>query len=135
MSAALALQEAVYKRLKDSTALASKISEVYDGFPDQEKNPSKFPFITIGDANSVPFNSYQHAGEEVYFDIHIWSRYRGFKEGLEITGIVQSLFNQQEIDVEEFGTVSSFLESTDTMRDTDGITRHIILRYRFIIQY
>jgi hypothetical protein len=135
MSAALALQEAVYKRLKDSAALSAKISEVHDGFPNQETNPSKFPFITIGDANSVPFNSFQHPGEEVYFDIHIWSRYKGFKEGLEITGIVQSLFNQQEMEVTDFGRVSIFLESTDTMRDTDGITRHIILRYRFIIQY
>jgi hypothetical protein len=31
--------------------------------------------------------------------------------------------------------VASFFDSSETLRDIDGLTRHLILRYRFLIQY
>jgi hypothetical protein len=135
MAAGLALQKAVFDKLNNDPALSSKISEVFDGFPDFEKTPVKFPFITIGDSNSNPFTSFEHMGEEVYFNIHVWSRYKGFKEGLEITADIHRLLAHQELSVDEFGQVGCFFESSDTTRDTDGITRHLILRYRFLIQH
>jgi hypothetical protein len=135
MAAALALQKAVFDTLTDDATLTSKVSEVFDGFPDFEKTPVKFPFITIGDSNSNSFTAFEHMGEEVFFNIHIWSRYKGFKEGLEITADVQRLLAQKEITVDGFGDVGCFFESSDTTRDVDGITRHIILRYRFLIQH
>lgn len=135
MAAGLALQKAVFDKLNGDADLTSKVSEVFDGFPDFEKTPVKFPFITIGDSNSNPFVAFEHMGEEVFFNIHIWSRYKGFKEGLEITADIQRLLAQQELEVEDFGQVSCFFDSSDTLRDVDGITRHIILRYRFLIQH
>lgn len=135
MSAALALQEAVYNTLINDTSLSAKVSSVYDGFPDQQKNTVKFPFISLGDTNSVPFTHFEHMGEEIYMSIHIWSRYKGFKEGQDIAGDVQRLFAQQEIEVTGFGTVPCFFETADTIRDSDGITRQLQLRYRFKIQY
>lgn len=135
MGAALALQQAVFERLTGDTALMAKVSEVYDGFPDLERNPAKFPFITIGDTNSNSFNTFEHMGEEVFFSIHIWSRYKGYKEGLEITGDIQRLLPQQTLEVSGFGDVPCYFDSSDTMRDVDGITRHIILRYKFHIQH
>jgi hypothetical protein len=135
MGAQLALQQAVYELLTDDPQLSSKVSEVYDGFPDLEKNPAKFPFITIGDTNSNPFTAFEHMGEEVFFTIHIWSRYKGFKEALEITADIQRLLAQQELTVDGFGQVASYFDSSDTMRDVDGITRHVVLRYRLLIQY
>lgn len=135
MGAALALQQSVYELMTGDTSLMAKVSQVYDGFPDLEKNPAIFPFITFGDTNSNSFVTFEHPGEEVFFTIHIWSRYKGFKEGLEITADIQRLLAQQDVTVDGFGQVASYFDSSDTMRDVDGITRHIILRYRFQIQY
>lgn len=135
MAAALSIHKTVYELLTSDASLSSKVSEIYDGFPNLEQTPAKFPFITFGDSNSNPFTTFEHAGEEIFFTIHIWSRYKGFKETLEITSDIQRLLSQQDIEVEGLGVVGCFFDSSDTMRDVDGITRHVILRYRFLIQY
>ncbi len=131
MSAPLAIQEAVFGLLSNDALLIAKISGVYDSHPE----PQKFPYITIGDGYSVPFVSFDHMGEELYINVHIWSRYKGFKEGQEISADVQRLLAQKHIDVPDFGSVACFFDATETIRDTDGITRHLILRYRLLIQY
>jgi hypothetical protein len=135
MSAALNIHKTVFDLLTGDASLSSKVSEIYDGFPNLQETPVKFPFITFGDSNSNQFASFDHPGEEVFFTIHIWSRYKGYKEALDITADIQRLLNQQDIDVDEFGKVGCFFDTSDTMRDVDGITRHVILRYRFMIQY
>ena len=135
MSAGLAIQQTVYEILTADVPLTSKISKVYDGFPDLSKEAVKFPFISIGDTNSNPFVQFEHMGEEIFMTIHIWSRYKGYKEGQQIVGDVQRLLAQQELTVDGFGAVSSYFDSSDTMRDEDGITRHLMVRYRFQIQY
>lgn len=131
MSAGLAIQQSVYQLLRNDNLLKAKISGVYDGFPDHEK----FPYITIGDTNSTPFVTYGHMGEELYMTVHIWSRYKGFKQGQEIVKDVQRLLAQQHLTASGYGTVASYFDSSDTMREDDGITRHLMLRYRFQIQH
>ena len=131
MATGLALQQTVYQLLNSDPQLKAKISGVYDGFPKH----TNFPFITLGDSNSNPFVTFGHLGEELYMTIHVWSRYKGYKEGLQIVADIQRLLGQQNIYVSGFGTVGSFFDSSDTLREEDGITRHLMLRYRFIIQH
>lgn len=131
MSAQLAIQQTIYELLSADTELTGKIGGIYDGFPQHEP----FPYITLGDGTSTPFATFEHMGEEVFINIHIWSRYKGFKEGLEISRDIHRMLSQQNIQVADFGTVGSYFDSSDTLRDPDGITRHFILRYKFIIQH
>lgn len=130
MSAQLSIQETVFNLLDSDAELNLKIKGVYDAHP----NPQEFPYITIGDGYSNSYSTFDRPGEEVFFNIHIWSRYKGFKEGQEISADVHRLLSQQHIDVGDFGTVACFFEASETLRDVDGITRHIILRYRLLIQ-
>lgn len=131
MSAQLAIQQQIFELLGGDSSLSAIISGVFDSHPD----PQKFPYITIGDGYSNDYTSFDRMGEEVFFDIHVWSRYKGFKEAQEITGHINRLLAQQNIEVDGFGTVGCYFNTSDTLRDPDGITRHIILRFRLLIQY
>jgi hypothetical protein len=130
MSAQLAIQEMFYDLLKNDAQLSSKISGVFDAHPE----PQKFPYITIGDGYSNQFTTFNRMGEEVFFNVHVWSRYKGFKEGHEISSDIFRLLAQQHLDIPSFGSVACFFESSETLRDIDGITRHLILRFRLLIQ-
>lgn len=131
MSAQLAIQEAVFTLLESDSGLSSKISGVFDAHPEIKK----FPYITIGDGYSNPMTTFDRMGEEVFFNVHVWSRYKGFKESQDISSDVQRLLAQKDISVTNYGVVGCFFDSSETLRDIDGITRHVILRYRFQIQY
>lgn len=131
MSAQLAIQEAVYDLLTNDALLTLKVSGVFDSHPE----PQRFPYITIGDGYSNDFLAFERMGEEVFFNVHIWSRYKGFKESHEIAADVNRLLAQQHVDVGSFGEVPCFFDASETLRDVDGITRHVILRYRFLIQH
>lgn len=131
MSASLAIQKAVFDRLKGNSFINTKTTGVSDGFPEQKA----FPYITIGDANVNPFTSFGHFGEEVFLSVHIWSRYKGSKEALEIGGKVIELLAHQQLTVTGFGSVPAFFESSQMIVEDDGITRHLFHRYRFIIQH
>jgi hypothetical protein len=131
MSAQLAIQEAVYDLLTNDDSLISKVRGVFDAHP----QPQAFPYITIGDGYSNDFLAFERMGEEIFFNVHVWSRYKGFKEGLEIAADVNRLLAQKHVDVGSFGEIPCFFDSSETLRDVDGITRHIILRFRFLIQH
>jgi hypothetical protein len=131
MSAQLAIQETIFQLLSNDVALTTKISGVFDSHPD----PQVFPYVTIGDGYANSFSTFDRVGEEVYSNVHVWSRYKGFKESQDIAQDVHRLLSQKHVDVDGFGTVACFFEASDTLRDSDGITRHLILRFRFIIQH
>ena len=131
MSAQLAIQQSVYELLSSDSALTAKVSGVFDAHPD----PQVFPYITLADGYSNQYTAFEHMGEEVFFNIHVWSRYKGFKEAQEIASEINRLLAHQHIEVDGFGEVASFFDTSETIRDIDGITRHLILRFRFLIQY
>jgi hypothetical protein len=131
MSATLAVQQTFLQILTTDPELSEKISGVFDSV----KQDQAFPYVTIGEGFSNPFNSFEHPGEEVVPTIHIWSRYKGFKEGQEIAADIHRLLTNKTIEVEGYGNVDCFFDNSETMRDTDGITRHIMLRYRLLIQH
>lgn len=131
MSAMMAIQETVYNLLTNDVPLSAKINGVFDAHPE----PQRFPYVTIGDGYSNPYNSFQRNGEEIYFNVHVWSRYKGFKESQEIVADIQRLLAQKELDVDGFGQVPCFFDDSDTLRDGDGITRHVILNFRMIVQH
>lgn len=124
-----AIQQAIYSRLVNDAALMSMVTGVFDHVPEGQA----FPFITIGEGTSVPFRTQTRFGEEVTVTMHIWSRYKGFAEALEILSELNRLLADKEIPVPGFGTAISMYEFSETLRDPDGVTRHVPVRYRFVI--
>jgi Protein of unknown function (DUF3168) len=129
-SSLLPIQQAIYNRLTGDSVLMAKVTGVFDYVSDNQA----FPYITIGEATSNPFRTFSRFGEEVTVTLHIWSRYDGSKEALEILNEMNRLLADQDLAVTGYDTVACFYEFSETLRDPDGITRHLVVRYRIITQ-
>ena len=120
------VQKAVYDLLSASTSLPG----IYDETPDD----STFPYITLGDFTEERFDTMGNYGSEITFNVHIWSQYRGYKEAYEYLAIVDSILDYAELSSSGFSCVYCRNEFVNTLMDPDGITRHVVSRYRVIVQ-
>jgi hypothetical protein len=124
------LQKAIYNRLSTDAALNEVIKGVFD-------NPNKdtpFPYVSIGEDTSTPFETKVTFGENITTVIHVWSRAEdGRREAKEILSLVMQALTKAPLGVEGFKTLQlSFLQS-QVIPDIDGITQHGILRIRIYI--
>ena len=125
-SAFWALQVAVRSRLIADQTLMAKVKGIFDAVPDNQT----FPYVTIGDVTSVPNRTLDKFGEECTITLHIWSRYNGFKEAAEILNDLNRLLADEVFSVSGWQMEGCYYDFSETLRDPDGITRHIPVRYR-----
>lgn len=128
-----AVQAALYGLLADEgSPLAA------GGVHDQAPDNVQFPHIIIGDWQVLPEDvtdtSDPHdAGAEYYVDLHVWSRYRGNLEALQIMERLWSLADAASLTVPGR---SSVLIWPDAMRgpfsDADGLTRHGVVTLKIV---
>ncbi|MFK7695403.1 DUF3168 domain-containing protein [Paenibacillus sp. HJGM_3] len=130
MSALLAIQTAIYARLTNDATLMAKLTGVHDEVPQD----AAFPYVTLGESTSIPWRTQSRFGEEVTITLHIWSRYRGFKEALQILEDLNRLLADQVFAISGWEMSACYYEFSDTIRDDDGITRHVPVRYRLQLQ-
>lgn len=131
MSSSLkAIQQAIYERLTADTVLMGKITGVFDEVPQNQP----FPYVTIGDMTSTPWRTMSRFGEEVTITLHIWSQQKGFREAYEILDDLNRLLADQVIPVLGWDVAACWYEFSDTIRDPDGVTKHIPVRYRMQVQ-
>lgn len=130
MSALWPVQQALVTKLRASSALMAKARAVVDDVSDGQE----YPYVVVGDGTEIPFDTMDRAGKEVAATIHIWSQYAGFKEALEILGIINALLDRRDLAVTGYGTVGMQFSNSQTLRDPDGVTRHVVARYRIIVQ-
>lgn len=124
------LQVAVRSRLIADAALMAKISGVYDDVP----NDQAFPYVTVGDVTSAPNRTFDAFGEECTITLHIWSKYKGFKEAAEILDHLNRILADTVLSVPGWEVQGCYYEFSETIRDPDGVTRHIPVRYRVRLQ-
>lgn len=124
------LQVAVRQRLLADPLLMSKIKGVFDAVPDNQA----FPYVTIGDVTSIPNRTFGRFGEECTITLHIWSRYNGFKEAAEILDDLNRILADTVFSVPGWEMQGCYYEFSETIRDPDGVTRHIPVRYRVKLQ-
>lgn len=130
-----ALQAAIYSKLTgDATLLA--LAPVYDEVPEGIRPP----YIVIGDATEVPYDSFSSRGFEATITLHIWtaprptgtSRAVGYKPALDILDRVNYLLNEATLTLSDLTFVYCRLENVQTLRD--GLARHVTARYRILSQ-
>lgn len=120
------IQQAVHARLIADVTLMAKVTGVFDGVPAQQP----FPYVIVGDATEMPDNAHNQDGHDTTLTIRIASRYEGFKEALSIAQRIDVLLDDQLLVVTGWGSIKTQREFRETMRDTDGVTRHVVQRYR-----
>lgn len=124
------LQQAIFQRLSNDTALMQKVKGVFDAVEEGQL----FPYVTIGEPNMTPFETKSSYGENVPWVLHCWSQYRGKKEAYEILNLMIQALTKESWNVEGFNLLQFKIEpNMQVIEDIDGQTYHGILRVRFFI--
>lgn len=125
-SPTLALHLAQVTRIEAQTSY-----KVFDDAPENEK----YPYVTMGEVTARDWSDKFEPGQEVYSTIHIWSQYPGRKEAEEMgDGVLQALTLSPLDLAPNFRAVLDGFESYDLIIDLDGVTRHGILRMKYLIE-
>jgi len=89
-----------------------------------------FPYLTYGPIRSED-NSADGARLTVHLiTLHLWSRYSGRAEALELMGMVAAVLTDMPITLSGAALVNRHIIYTDIFRASDGLTLHGILRLR-----
>mgnify|MGYP001222844618 CR=1 FL=1 len=129
-SALWPVQRAVYQRLTSHAPLMARVTGVLDDVPEGQP----FPYVTLGEWTEIPVLAFGEDGSETTLTLHVWSRYRGWKECNEIVALLNEALDDAELEVEGYRTVLVVYDSATAIRDTDGVTRHMVVRYRLILE-
>jgi hypothetical protein len=125
MLAATEAQKWIKDTLTGDATLMGLVTGIYDHVPEN----AAFPYVTIGETFPTPFRTHSRDGESQLQRIHVWSRYEGFKEATAIAERVKVLLDAATVSTASFSGFA-VRESGQTLRDPDGITRHIVEEYR-----
>jgi hypothetical protein len=102
---------------------------VYDAAP----TVPTFPYVSLGEGQVLPDKASCIDGVEVFPQIDVWSRKSGFEECKAIVKQVMALLDDQPIAVSGFNVVLFEHQSTQYLRDPDGLTRHAAITFHGIL--
>lgn len=126
--AMLAVQGALYERMRASSELMAIVTGVHDKPPERKA----FPYVVLGEATETPDNAHGVFGRQTATTLHIWSQYEGYAEALQILAVLVTLFDHQPLTVPGLHHVSTHYEFSQTLTDPapPGNIRHVPVRFR-----
>lgn len=115
--AILALQTAIYVRLKNDNALKARLgpNNIHDRVP-PKKN---FPYITFGAASTIDWSTDHEQGDEHLVLLQAWSRGRGRKEALELIELAEAALNSAPLQLADHHCVLLVMEGMSARFDPD----------------
>ena len=120
------LHDAQIVRIEANTAYT-----VYDENPEN----APYPYIVMGEITARDWSDKSADGTEVYSTIHIWSQYHGRKEADEMADALVYAFSLGPLNLApNFRAALNKLDSFNLMVDIDGVTRHGILKFKYLIE-
>jgi hypothetical protein len=120
------LQLAVVAKLRAHTPLTDLVSGIYDEVPE----PAQFPYVSLGSITETVDDAHNQRGLEASVVLHVWSKYRGFKEAATILAALDTALDRQPLTVAGFTDVSIAHQLHTELRDPDPDIRHINVSYR-----
>jgi hypothetical protein len=129
-------QKAIYTVLSGDSTMQSLVTGVYDKVP----QPKLFPYVALGEGTAKFNDSFGIGSNTQQWDmtltIHVWGQEDGFDDVLAITRQIYTLLHKKEssLILNGFTADGCWQEFQMTLRDIDGRTRHVVLRYRLIIE-
>ena len=130
------LQFGIYTALDDDATLSALIVGIYDN-PAQAGDPDDdtlFPYVTISDGTSQPWDTDLDRGDEAIAEIHVWSRASNSLEAKEIQDAIYSVLHRGTIVISGSVFIGSDYMTQTVQRDPDGITRHGVQEFRIIYE-
>ena len=126
------LQKAVYSALNSASITGvsgAAITGVFDDVPEQ----TAYPYIVIGDETATNISVFDKNAHDHTLTIHVWSQYRGLAEVKQIMQQIFTTLNDAAIVVTGAALVNIKHEFENTLMESDGITRHGIMRFRAVV--
>jgi hypothetical protein len=125
-SAELELQGAINARLRaDGPLLALVGARVYD----QPPSPVTYPYVTIGEAQTLRDDATCISGGRIYLTLHAWSTVVGFPEVKRIADTVTESLHMAPLTLATNRLISIMHRQTRTFRDADGLTSHAVIEF------
>jgi hypothetical protein len=124
------LQKAIFTTLNGNVRGMSAVNvPVFDDVPEG----TEYPYVVIGEETAANNGTKTLDGIEHTLTIHAWSRYRGRREIKEIMQSVYENLHNTDISVSGASLVNIRQEFNTTLAETDGITRHGVMRFRAVV--
>ncbi|WP_060877796.1 DUF3168 domain-containing protein [Streptomyces scabiei] len=120
------LQLAVVGRLRADAPLTALVSGVFDEVPEDQAHP----YVTLGSITETVDDAHNQRGLEAQMELHIWSRYAGYKEAADILAALDAVLDRQPLTVTGFRDISVAHRQHTELRDPDPDIRHINVSYR-----
>jgi hypothetical protein len=130
------LQIGIYAALDADTALSALIVGIYDN-PSQAGNPeddTAFPYVTISDGSSTPWDTDTKTGQESIAQVHVWSRASNALQVKQIQGAIYDVLHRGTLTITGSVFIGSDSITQTVERDPDGITRHGVQEFRIIYE-
>lgn len=124
---ALELQGAMVAALKAQNICGGR---VYDRVPPAPQ----FPYLTIGTGETVNDDNSCFDGSEVNATVHVWSRDVGWPEAKGIAASIRTIL-KAEFALSGFTVVEADHLITRWLNDPDGITRHAVIEFRYLVAH
>jgi len=122
-----ALQAAVYSALSNDAAFNAAVGgRIYDKPPQQDDpgSGSQFPYAVIGFMDVEQWATDDWSGEDLTFDVFVYSRYGGNKEAAEALDLARDVFDRQALTISgRTAATVDFEESAGVSVMADGQTR------------
>lgn len=133
MSADRALAAALRTRAIADAGVKALLGTPARFYDDPPADPA-FPYVTLGRveskaADAMGANALEHA-----VTLHVWSRYGGRAEALDVIGALRGALHDADLDVTGRRLVFVFAQFADVFRSGDGRTTHGVLRMRAITE-
>lgn len=121
------LQKDVYATLSANVPLSNLIEGVYD----EVSSSPTFPYVTISEVVEVADNSLHSYGRSSLLNIHVWSKYRGNKETLEIIQEIISALDKTKFSTStSYSHISTHYLDYRVLKEPEDNIRHGIARFR-----
>lgn len=125
-SSLLPLHDAIYNRVKDNTDWT-----IFDHPGDRES----CPYIAMGPLRASRWCDKLADGQEVFATLDFWSEHKGKSEALKMMDdALQAITASDLVLTGGFRAALETLDTNEIIVDIDGVTRHGILIFKFLIE-
>src|SRR5215813_3932225 len=127
----LELQAALVSTLKNNAGVQAVVGQrIYDEVPN---NPT-FPYVSIGDNQVLPDKADCIDGTEIFWQLDGWARDPHFPVCKQISKAVIAAMDDLPLTIDSYANVVCELNTVNYLHEPDGITRHVAINFRFLIQ-
>ena len=118
--------KAVYAKLNATTGLVGIVSESLN-------DTNSFPKIWLEDGGADDWSNKDDDGLEAIVNLHVGSRYRGTKELRELMSKCHTALHNADLTLANGQSVLCQFLRHDIVTDSDGTTRHGVMRFSLLI--